>query len=629
MDIEKNIGYRSSFNFAPEQYNVSPQLRRKLVKAGFEIGLHGLHHRWKLYYSEKIFQYQAKRINNYLKQWGAVGFRAPFMQHNLDLNHYLNIEYDASTFDTDPFEPQSDGVGTIYPFCVAGDLENQKYIELPYTLPQDFTLFVLMEERDIKIWREKLDWIAECGGMALINTHPDYMDFTGKEHCIDEYPVTYYSEFLKYVKTKYEGHYWHVLPKDISRFWMDQVVVHNQQKKRKTSKSIRACMVTYSFYENDNRVKRYAEALAQRGDYVDVIALKKDGYPYRENMNGVNIYRIQKRPPHEDGKWTYLFRLIKFLIHSSFFLAKHHIKNPYSLIHVHSVPDFEVFAALYPKFKGAGVILDIHDIVPEFYASKFRQNHDTFLFKMLTTIEKASTAFADHVIISNDIWHDALCRRSVEKKKCTTILNYPDENIFHVNPITGKDNGCTIVYPGTFGWHQGLDIAIRAFAMIKNVVPEAIFHIYGRGSEENNLKSLITQFDLQDRVFLHSILPVEQIAEIMANADIGIVPKRNDPFGGEAFSTKILEFMVLGIPVIVADTKIDKYYFNDSVVKFFKAGDEKDLASAMIELIKDPELRKKITHNAWEFIKDNTWETKKSLYLDLVDTIVKKKHKQL
>ena len=85
--------------------------------------------------------------------------------------------------------------------------------------PQDFTLFVIMKQKNIKVWKEKLDWIAEKGGMVLLNTHPDYMDFKGKGVRVDEYPAKYYMEFLEYVKSEYEGQYWHVLPKDMAKFW--------------------------------------------------------------------------------------------------------------------------------------------------------------------------------------------------------------------------------------------------------------------------------------------------------------------------------------------------------------------------------------------------------------------------
>jgi predicted glycosyltransferase len=217
--LEERLGFRSSFNFVPERYAVSPELRTYLANKGFEIGVHGLRHDGKYYCSRKGFLARAKKINHYLKDWAAVGYRAPSMLHKLEWFHDLDIEYDASTFDTDPFEPNSTGMCTIFPFFVQDIHQDSVYVELPYTLPQDFTLFVLMREKSIDIWKRKLDWVAERGGMALINTHPDYTRFgpggCGKE----EYMAEYYQEFLEYIKSAHGGEYWHVLPRDLARFW--------------------------------------------------------------------------------------------------------------------------------------------------------------------------------------------------------------------------------------------------------------------------------------------------------------------------------------------------------------------------------------------------------------------------
>ena len=179
--LEKELGFRSSFNFVPERYQVSPQLRSYLQEEGFEVGVHGLNHDGRLFQTRAIFAERAPRIRKYLKEWGAVGFRSPSMHHNLDWIHELNLEYDLSTFDTDPFEPQPSGVETVFPFWVQGSNGNAGYMELPYTLVQDFTAFILMREKSIDVWRTKLDWIAEKGGMALVNTHPDYMSLGGRD----------------------------------------------------------------------------------------------------------------------------------------------------------------------------------------------------------------------------------------------------------------------------------------------------------------------------------------------------------------------------------------------------------------------------------------------------------------
>lgn len=219
MELEKKMGFRSSFNFVVEDYRVSDQMRSKLEEEGFEVGIHGFTHDGKLFQSRKIFEERLPRINDFLKEWGAVGFRAPAMRHNLDWISELNIEYDSSTFDTDPFEPQPDGIDAIFPLWITNQTQTRGYVELPYTLPQDHCLFVILKEKNIRLWKEKLAWIAQNGGMAFLNTHPDYMNFDGAPNSFEQYPVSYYIELLEYIKTKYADLYWHVLPRELAQFW--------------------------------------------------------------------------------------------------------------------------------------------------------------------------------------------------------------------------------------------------------------------------------------------------------------------------------------------------------------------------------------------------------------------------
>jgi hypothetical protein len=220
MTLEKELGFRSSFNFVPERYEVDPRLRALLLESGFEVGVHGLYHDGKLFSSESAFKERAERINHYLQQWHATGFRAPAMHHDLAwMGRYLNIDYDLSTFDTDPFEPQSDGAGTIFPFLVSNNGTDRSYVELPYTLPQDHGLFIILREKNTDIWKHKLQWIAEMGGMALLNTHPDYINFGHSELGKEEFPVDYYVDFLQSIKNDFEGKYWHALPSEVASFY--------------------------------------------------------------------------------------------------------------------------------------------------------------------------------------------------------------------------------------------------------------------------------------------------------------------------------------------------------------------------------------------------------------------------
>jgi hypothetical protein len=197
------------------------------------VGIHDLRHDGRLYQSDKEFRRNAVSINRYLAEWGAVGFRSAFMLHKLDWLHQLNVAYDASTFDTDPFEPQPEGRHTIFPFWVphriaihesrvTNDSADSRpgYVELPYTLPQDSTLFLLLREQTIDIWLRKLDWIAKHSGMALVIIHPDYFCFDGAVEPDDQYPCSRYNALLEYLRKQYEGAFWNGTPGEVAEFYV-------------------------------------------------------------------------------------------------------------------------------------------------------------------------------------------------------------------------------------------------------------------------------------------------------------------------------------------------------------------------------------------------------------------------
>lgn len=637
MELEMSMGFRSSFNFIPEgSYSTPPELRHELAANGFEIGVHDLHHDGKLYRSKTEFSAAAAKINGYLRDWGAAGFRSGFMHHKLDWLHALDIQYDMSTFDTDPFEPQPDGVHTIFPFFVPAlngtaprssafrpSIGNRQpgignvhggYLELPYTLPQDSTLFLFLEHRDISVWQKKLRWIATHGGMALLNVHPDYIDFDGTG-APGTYPAALYADFLRWVRSEHNGQFWNALPAEAARFARATGIPLGRPSRK------RVAMISYSFYESDNRVRRYAESLVARGDSVDVIAIAGPQAPSRETLRGVRVHRIQRRVLNEKGKRAYLVRLLRFLCASSALLSWRHIRQHYEVVHVHNVPDFLVFAAWLPRLTGARVILDIHDILPEFFAAKFKVGPESHYVRALQRIEKLSCRFAHHVIISNHLWHDKIIARSVPPEKCSPIINYVDTSVFYPRPRTRRDEKLIVLFPGGLQWHQGLDIAIRAFTRVREVLPRCELHIYGDGGMKPSLIALRDELGLRESVRFFDPLSLTEIADVIANADLGVVPKRADSFGNEAYSTKIMEFMSQGVPVAASATRIDQFYFDPSMIRFFKSGDHEDLSGAIVELLQDPARAASLVQNARAYVNLNNWEGKKLEYFDIVDNL--------
>ena len=222
VELEREFGLRSSFNFIPQGgYSVSDEMRAWLAGQNCEVGVHDLHHDGKLYHSRSGFREKAEQIKHHMRKWGAVGFRSGFMLRQLDWLHDLDAEYDASTFDTDPFEPQPDGCRTIFPFFVPDRdrAAGSGYVELPYTLPQDSTLYLLLGERSPEIWLRKLDWIAEHGGLALVNIHPDYIDFHRSDFAHFRYPSSLVTDLLEYLQSRYGGQFWNPLPRELAAWF--------------------------------------------------------------------------------------------------------------------------------------------------------------------------------------------------------------------------------------------------------------------------------------------------------------------------------------------------------------------------------------------------------------------------
>jgi hypothetical protein len=202
-DLEESLGFRSSFGFVPERYKLNFGLMDNLRQRGFEIDVHGLRHNGRLFDSRSKFIKNGEHINRYLKNWGAKGFRAELTLRQPEWMQALEIEYDLSFFDTDPFEPIPGGTMSIWPFFIG------HFVELPYTLVQDYILTSILCENSPRLWLEKVDFIEKYHGMALVITHPDYLK---SKDCWEVY-----GEFLSEMKKN--DCYWHALPGEITRWW--------------------------------------------------------------------------------------------------------------------------------------------------------------------------------------------------------------------------------------------------------------------------------------------------------------------------------------------------------------------------------------------------------------------------
>jgi glycosyltransferase involved in cell wall biosynthesis len=296
----------------------------------------------------------------------------------------------------------------------------------------------------------------------------------------------------------------------------------------------------------------------------------------------------------------------------------------YDLIHVTSPPDFLVFSAIMPKLFGAKVILDIHDIGPELYMRKLGKSKKSFIIKMLKFIEKISCQFADHVITVTDIWKEKLIKRSVQSTKCSSILNVPDDDMFRPVIQKRKDlsKSFNLFYHGSLEEHFGVDTLLKAIPEVRQNIPDVELHIYGGGRLLEEFEILSTKLEIQDCVIFHGVVPFYELPKILMEADIGIVPTKASVFSDEALSMKSLEYISLKIPIVISKNTAHSYYYDDSVVKFFKPDDEHDLAKSIILLCKNENERNQLASNAYKLIGKYGWKKAKLKYLQIIDNLI-------
>jgi glycosyltransferase involved in cell wall biosynthesis len=390
---------------------------------------------------------------------------------------------------------------------------------------------------------------------------------------------------------------------------------------------MKICMITYSLYEMDPRVRREAESLADRGDAVDVICLKGEDAEKYNCLSGVNVYRIQQRLD-EKRPIDYLRNLSRFFILSAAKVSRLFLKRRYDLIHVISYPDFEVFATLVPKLFGRKIVLNIHELNPEFCARKFGLSEKHIMVRFLEWVEKLSCGFADHVITVTDMSKEILAQRSIPESKCTVLLSVPDPKIFRPVRHKNKPETLTIMCFGKLSEHYGLDLPIRAMdIVVRQRVPSVKLEINAYdGPERNAIMKLTEDLKLEELVHFNitKLRPLDEYSEMMHNADIGICPRRGGVFVDETLSSVVLNLLTKRIPTIVSRTKASQAYFGESMVMFFEPDDYHDLARCIIELCNDPKKRQELVKNSDRFIKYHSWERYRGIYYELIDNLCRR-----
>lgn len=391
------------------------------------------------------------------------------------------------------------------------------------------------------------------------------------------------------------------------------------------------CMVAYTNYISDARPRREAETLARRGDHVDFIALKEQGSATADTVNGVRLLNVRQSRYRGSSGLNYAFAYFRFLCAASVKVANLHRRERYDIIYVHTMPDLLVLVGLIPKLFGARIVLDIHDMMPELYMSKFRLSAKHWLIRLLVLQEQFSIRVADEVICVHHPHRDVLCSRGAPLNKITILPNVPDPAIMPstaVSPIA--DGSFRIVYHGTIARRLGLDLAVRAFERVAQDCPGARLEIYGTGDAADDLAMQIAASPAREQIqFNNRMFRVESIAQLIRGAVVGIVPNRRDAATEYMLPVKLLEYVHLGIPVIAPRLQAIQYYFAENQVAFFEPGDLDGFVACIRRLYQNPCERESLSRNCAAFVQNFSWEILKQDLFKVVDSNCRKMHAAL
>jgi glycosyltransferase involved in cell wall biosynthesis len=379
------------------------------------------------------------------------------------------------------------------------------------------------------------------------------------------------------------------------------------------------CIVVQSVYDFDPRVRRKAEALVGAGYSVDVLALRPANGDKCYVLNGVNVITVslgKKRGSLARYMFEYAAFFLWVLVKVPWLMRRRH----YAVVDVNTLPDFLIFAPVIARWMGAKLVLDMHEITPEFYMSKYEIPQTAWLIRLLEYAEKVSFKFADRVVTINEPILELLVGRGLSRAGATVVMNAVDEERFGAAPAAGagQSGRFVMVYHGTLTRIYGLDIAIEAFAIAHEEMPGAELWILGSGPEQGALAALARERGVMSGVKLIGQVPAAEIPGWLSRCDAGILPIRRDVFLEFAFPNKLPEFIIAGKPVLMSRLRAIRHYFSEDAVAFCEPNSPADLAEQMKRLYRDYGLRESLVRKAREEYAPIRWDVMKERYLKLI-----------
>ena len=395
-----------------------------------------------------------------------------------------------------------------------------------------------------------------------------------------------------------------------------------------TSRAVRpVCMVVHSYYDEDPRVRREAEALVAHGRPVDVFALRRPEDEPAAVVEGVSVRRLDVQRHQGAGFLVYLLEYLSFLVLACFAVCRAHPRRHYAVVQVASLPDFLVFAALPLKLVGVPVILDLHEAMTEMFATRFPSLERPLLRRILELQERVSAAVADQVLTVNEAMEARKLRMGVPRDRLDVVANSPDLERFDASRQRHRpfreDGSLRVIYTGALTPTYEVEVAVDAIALLARQRPDldVRFDIYGRGDTEPALRAQAEAAGIGERVTFHGRVPFDEVPPAVAASDIGLAPTRRDRYTDSTISTKNFEYGAMRKPVVASWLPLIESTFGTDKVVTYSSGHADELAAGIIGLADDAVEREARVARMAERVAELGWAREAEHYVAIVERL--------
>jgi glycosyltransferase involved in cell wall biosynthesis len=378
-------------------------------------------------------------------------------------------------------------------------------------------------------------------------------------------------------------------------------------------------MMGYTYYETDPRVIREAEAAVEGGFEVDFLALRRPDTPITEMIHGVQVIRVNQSKYRGRSYFSYFIAYLSFFFRCLVSTTRLFLKRRYSVIHVNNMPDFLVFSTIVPWLFGTKIILDIHDPMPNTFASKFKGKERGLFYRVLLWQERLSAAYCARVITVHDpVKFGILVKHGFKHDDVDVIANFADGKLFPLRPTFNVGEQIKFVFHGTILERSGLGILMNALKQVRRRDRIRV-RIVGEGDFSKRLKELIVEFHLEAIVqFENRSYPAHSIAEHIADCDVGLVPLEISSVTDYALPLKLVEYISMGLPVVSVRSSAICFYFNEQDCMFFDWDDPSSLAEVMDKIADEPHILIPYRERSVALRDRFSWDSEKRKYIELL-----------